>query len=88
MVDLHAHLPQLPNAGLGAGLELLTWLERYIYPLEREFDEAHAELLAPPAMRAFAILRSISWGLSPRLYAGRPRCGLMNLVYRIRESLQ
>ena len=40
MVDLHAHLPQLPNAGLGAGLDLLTWLERYIFPLERGFDEA------------------------------------------------
>ena len=38
MVDLHAHLPQLPNAGLGAGLDLLTWLERYIFPLERGFD--------------------------------------------------
>ena len=40
MVDLHAHLPQLPNAGLGAGLDLLTWLERYIFPLERGFDDA------------------------------------------------
>ena len=40
MVDLHAHLPQLPNAGLGAGLDLLTWLERYIFPLERGFDVA------------------------------------------------
>ena len=40
LVDLHAHLPQLPNAGLGAGLDLLTWLERYIFPLERGFDEA------------------------------------------------
>ncbi|HEY6607777.1 MAG TPA: guanine deaminase, partial [Candidatus Limnocylindria bacterium] len=28
MVDLHAHLPQLPNAGLGSGLDLLTWLDR------------------------------------------------------------
>ena len=35
MVDLHVHLPQLPNAGVGAGLDLLTWLERYIFPLER-----------------------------------------------------
>ena len=43
MVDLHAHLPQLPNAGLGAGLDLLTWLERYIFPLERGFDEAEAD---------------------------------------------
>jgi guanine deaminase len=54
MVDLHAHLPQLPNAGLGAGLALLTWLERYIFPLEQGFDEAAAERVAPAAWRAFA----------------------------------
>lgn len=54
LVDLHAHLPQLPNAGVGAGLDLLTWLERHIFPLERSFDEAAAELLAPAAWRAFA----------------------------------
>jgi guanine deaminase len=54
MVDLHAHLPQLPNAGLGAGLDLLTWLDRYIFPMEREFDEARADVLAPAAFRAFA----------------------------------
>ena len=54
MVDLHAHLPQLPNAGLGAGLDLLTWLDRYIFPLERGFDVATAERLAPIVWRAFA----------------------------------
>ena len=54
MVDLHVHLPQLPNAGVGAGLDLLTWLQRYIFPLERAFDEAAAERLAPLAFRAFA----------------------------------
>jgi guanine deaminase len=54
LIDLHAHLPQLPNAGVGAGLHLLTWLERYIFPLERDFDEAAAERLAPAAFRAFA----------------------------------
>jgi guanine deaminase len=54
MVDLHAHLPQVPSAGLGAGLELLTWLERYIFPLERGFDVAAAERLAPIVWRAFA----------------------------------
>jgi guanine deaminase len=54
MVDLHAHLPQLPNAGLGAGLDLLTWLERYVFPIERRFDDAEAaEQLAPAAFRAF-----------------------------------
>ena len=54
MVDLHAHLPQLPNAGLGAGMDLLAWLERYIFPLERGFDVATAEIVAPAAWRAFA----------------------------------
>jgi guanine deaminase len=55
MVDLHAHLPQLPNAGLGAGLDLLSWLERYIFPLERRFDDAAAAgELAPAAFRALA----------------------------------
>jgi guanine deaminase len=54
MVDLHAHLPQIPNAGLGAGLDLLTWLERYIFPLERGFDTATADRVAPLAWRAFA----------------------------------
>jgi guanine deaminase len=54
MVDLHAHLPQIPNAGLGAGLDLLTWLAWYIFPLERGFDEAEATRLAPLAWRAFA----------------------------------
>jgi len=54
LVDLHAHLPQLPNAGVGAGLDLMTWLDRYIFPLERDFDTSTAELIAPAAFRAFA----------------------------------
>ena len=54
MVDLHAHLPQLPNAGLGSGLDLLTWLGRYIFPLERAYDRRVAERQAPAAFRAFA----------------------------------
>jgi guanine deaminase len=54
MVDLHVHLPQLPNAGLGAGLDVLTWLERYTFPVEHAYDEATAERLAPAAFRALA----------------------------------
>jgi guanine deaminase len=54
MVDLHAHLPQLPNAGLGSGLDLLTWLDRYIFPLEHGYDRPTAERQAPAAWRAFA----------------------------------
>jgi guanine deaminase len=54
LIDLHAHLPQLPNAGLGSGLDLLTWLDRYIFPLERSYDRSVAERQAPAAFRAFA----------------------------------
>ena len=56
LVDLHAHLAQLPNAGLGAGLHLLEWLERYIYPLERAFDGPAAARLAPAAFERMAAL--------------------------------
>src|SRR5918995_230733 len=54
LIDLHAHLPQIPNAGLGSGLDLLTWLDRYIFPLERAYDRSVAERQAPAAWRAFA----------------------------------
>jgi len=54
LVDLHTHIPQIPNAGVGAGLDLLTWLEQYTFPLERRFDAAAAERLGPLAMRAFS----------------------------------
>ncbi len=55
MVDTHAHLPQLPNAGLGFALDLLTWLERITFPTERSWsDPAVAERLAPAIFEAFA----------------------------------
>jgi guanine deaminase len=54
LVDLHVHLPQIPNAALGSGLDLLTWLDRYVFPLEHEFDRSAAERLAPAAFRALA----------------------------------
>ena len=55
MVDLHAHLPQLPNAGLGFALDLLTWLDRLTFPTERSWaDPAVAERLAPAIFEAFA----------------------------------
>lgn len=54
LVDLHTHIPQLPNAGVGAGLDLLAWLERYTLPLERAFDASTATRVAPQAFRAFA----------------------------------
>ena len=55
MVDTHVHIPQVPAAGLGAGMDLLAWLERYVFSLERAFDVAAAEDLAPKVYRAMAV---------------------------------
>jgi guanine deaminase len=55
LVDLHAHLPQLPNAGIGFALDLLTWLDRLTFPTERSWaDPSVAERLSPAIFRAFA----------------------------------
>ena len=54
LVDTHVHIPQIPAAGLGAGMDLLAWLERYVFPLEHDFDVAAAERLAPLVYRAMA----------------------------------
>jgi guanine deaminase len=55
LVDLHAHLPQVPNVGLGYALPLLEWLDRLTFPTERSWaDPAVAERLAPAIFRAFA----------------------------------
>ena len=49
LVDLHAHLPQLPNAGLGAGLELLRLSLRDMHsPWASLIDAVTATL---PALR-------------------------------------
>ncbi|MCY7417397.1 MAG: amidohydrolase family protein [Chloroflexi bacterium] len=54
MVDLHVHLPQVPAAGVGAGLDLLTWLDNHIFSLERQFRTPVAERLVPRIFEAMA----------------------------------
>ncbi len=81
LVDLHAHLPQLPNAGLGAGLDLLTWLDRYIFPLERGFDQATAERTAPAAWRAFAAA-----GTTTALVYGAVYAASLDAMFRAAET--
>lgn len=55
LVDLHVHLPQLPSAGRGAGLDVVTWLQRYIFPLERGWtDDAEGSRAATQGFRALA----------------------------------
>ena len=57
LVDAHTHLPQL-GAVAEDGLELLPWLERFIFPAEEAFaDVKHA---ARAAKAFFA--EALSWG--------------------------
>ena len=81
MVDLHAHVPQLPNAGLGAGMDLLRWLERYIFPLELDFDVPVAERVAPAAWRAFAAA-----GTTTALVYGAVYEASLDVMFRAAET--
>lgn len=38
-VDLHLHAPQWQNVGVGYSEELLTWLNKYTFPLESTFSD-------------------------------------------------
>lgn len=39
MVDTHTHAPQYPNNGLGSELQLLDWLDKYTFPLEKRYSD-------------------------------------------------
>ncbi len=39
-VDLHCHVPQFVNRGIGIGMELLDWLHTYTFPEESRFADA------------------------------------------------
>jgi guanine deaminase len=54
LVDLHVHLPQVPAAGLGAGMDLLAWLEHHIFARERAFRAPVAQAQVPGVLRAMA----------------------------------
>ncbi|XP_046971976.1 guanine deaminase [Vanessa cardui] len=38
-VDCHTHAPQFPNIGLGLDRPLLEWLDKYTFPLERQYSD-------------------------------------------------
>ena len=77
LVDLHVHLPQVPAAGLGAGMDLLAWLERHVFARERVFRASVAEVQVPLVLSAMAAAGTTSIQLkfqfavcanTPRLY--------------------
>lgn len=70
LVDTHVHIPQVPAAGLGAGMDLLAWLERYVFSLERDFDVPTAERLAPRVFRAMAAAGTTTFAGYSAVWAG------------------
>jgi guanine deaminase len=55
LIDLHAHLPQLPVAGTaGFGVRIMDWLPQVMHPVERGFDEDASRRLSPRYLREFA----------------------------------
>jgi guanine deaminase len=50
MVDLHAHIPQFPNAGVGFALDLLTWLDRLTFPTEQAWSDPDVAARSAPAI--------------------------------------
>lgn len=38
LIDCHVHAPQFPNIGLGLDRPLLEWLDKYTFPLEKQYS--------------------------------------------------
>jgi guanine deaminase len=82
LVDLHGHLPQVPNVGVGFALDLLTWLERITFPTERSWsDPAIAEELAPLIFESFAAA-----GTTTVLAYGVVYAAAMDAAFRAAEA--
>jgi len=84
LVDLHAHLPQLPIAGVGFGMGLLRWLEELMHPVERVFDREDSRRLSPRYLAQFAaagtttacLYSSVDAGATDEAFAATERHGM------------
>ncbi|KAF9883931.1 hypothetical protein FE257_002674 [Aspergillus nanangensis] len=47
-IDTHIHAPQHPNTGLFGSTTLLSWLEKYTFPMESSFGSTKLPSLPPP----------------------------------------
>lgn len=70
LIDMHAHLPQLPISGVGFGVGLLDWLGDLMHPIERGFDEEASRRLCPRYFREFAAAGSTTACLYSSVDAG------------------
>lgn len=44
-IDTHIHASQFPNIGIGLGVPLLDWLQKYTFPLESELNSKNLDLV-------------------------------------------
>jgi guanine deaminase len=75
LVDMHSHIPQLDERGKH-GATLLDWLERYIFPAERAFeDEKKAEDVASRFFKKLILNGTTCAGLYSTVHeAATTRC--------------
>ena len=92
MNDMHVHAPQYTNMGVAMDMQLLPWLETYVFPEESKFaDEAYAravyhcfvsELWRQGTMRAavFATIHTSSTQILARTFDEAGMGALIGLV--------
>ena len=92
MNDMHVHAPQFANMGVAMDMQLLPWLETYVFPEESKFaDEAYAqtiyhsfvsELWRQGTMRAavFATIHTPATHILARTFANAGMGALIGLV--------
>jgi guanine deaminase len=84
LIDLHAHLPQLPISGVGFGVGLLQWLGELMDPIERGFDTQTSRRLSPRYFQEFAaagtttacLYSSVDAGATHEAFAAAERHGI------------
>jgi guanine deaminase len=62
--DTHIHASQYPNAGIFGSSTLLDWLKKYTFPMEKSFESANSEKVAPP--QAYTVYNKV---ISPAIRA-------------------
>lgn len=44
-IDTHIHASQFPNVGIGLGVPLLEWLDKYTFPMENQFNSENLKMV-------------------------------------------
>lgn len=92
LCDLHTHAPQYPNRGLGIGMELLDWLEKYTFPEESRYGDigyagkaygVFSDVLRRSATTRACIFATIHAEATTLLMEKLERTGLVTMVGKV-----